>query len=73
MVGRDTISADMAAAIPRIGTTLSSWPQLASGVALGGALTAEAARRILLGLPRPSGRFYADLETLTSADRSTLK
>ena len=72
MVGRDTISADMAAAIPRIGTTLSSWPQLASGVALGGALTAEAARRILLGLPRPSGRFYADLEALTSADRSTL-
>ncbi|PYC66079.1 ubiquitin activation protein [Streptomyces tateyamensis] len=72
MVGRDTISADMAAAIPRIGTTLSSWPQLASGVALGGALTAEAARRILLGLPRPSGRFYADLETLTAADRSTL-
>ena len=72
MVGRDTISAEMAAAIPRIGTTLSSWPQLASGVALGGALTAEAARRILLGLPRPSGRYYADLETLTSADRSTL-
>ncbi|WP_331730574.1 ThiF family adenylyltransferase (plasmid) [Kitasatospora sp. NBC_00070] len=72
MVGRDTISPDMAAAIPRIGTTLSSWPQLASGVALGGALTAEAARRILLDLPRPSGRFYADLETLTSADRSTL-
>jgi predicted GNAT family N-acyltransferase len=72
MVGRDTISAEMAAAIPRIGTTLSSWPQLASGVALGGALTAEAARRILLGLPRPSGRFYADLEALTSAERSTL-
>ena len=72
MVGRDSISADMAAAIPRIGTTLSSWPQLASGVALGGALTAEAARRILLGLSRPSGRFYADLESLTSAERSTL-
>ncbi|MFC1414075.1 ThiF family adenylyltransferase [Streptacidiphilus sp. N1-12] len=72
MVGRDTISPAMAAAIPRIGASLSSWPQLASGVALGGALTAEAARRILLGLPRPSGRFYADLEALTSADRSTL-
>ncbi|MEV7415616.1 ThiF family adenylyltransferase [Streptomyces sp. NPDC089919] len=72
MVDRDRISPELAAAIPRIGTTLSSWPQLASGVALGGALTAEAARRILLGLPRPSGRFYADLETLTSADRSTL-
>ncbi|MER6690404.1 ThiF family adenylyltransferase [Streptomyces minutiscleroticus] len=72
MVGRDTISRDMAASIPRLGTTLSSWPQLASGVALGGALTAEAARRILLGLPRPSGRFYTDLETLTRAEKSTL-
>ncbi|MFD6418685.1 ThiF family adenylyltransferase [Streptomyces sp. NPDC060194] len=72
MVGRDTLSSEMTAALPRIGSTLSSWPQLASGVALGGALTAEAARRILLGLPRPSGRFYADLDALTSADRSTV-
>ncbi|MFE9253856.1 ThiF family adenylyltransferase [Streptomyces sp. NPDC006879] len=72
MVDRERISPELAAAIPQIGSTLSSWPQLASGVALGGALTAEAARRILLGLPRPSGRFYTDLELLTSADRSTL-
>ncbi|MCB5170264.1 hypothetical protein LG634_36380 [Streptomyces bambusae] len=72
MVDRTRISPELAAAVSRIGTTLSSWPQLASGVALGGALTAEAARRILLGLPRPSGRFYTDLEALTSADRSTL-
>ncbi|WP_343242909.1 ThiF family adenylyltransferase [Streptomyces sp. SID12501] len=72
MVDRERISPELAAAVPQIGTTLSSWPQLASGVALGGALTAEAARRILLGRPRPSGRFYTDLELLTSADRSTL-
>jgi molybdopterin/thiamine biosynthesis adenylyltransferase len=63
---------DLTAAISEIGTTLSSWPQLASGVALGGALTAEAARHVLLGLPRPSGRFYTDLELLTSAGRNTL-
>ncbi|MFI5801265.1 ThiF family adenylyltransferase [Streptomyces sp. NPDC051561] len=72
MVDRDRISPQLTAAITEIGTTLSSWPQLASGVALGGALTAEAARHILLGGPRPSGRFYTDLELLTSADRSTL-
>ncbi|WP_330328829.1 GNAT family N-acetyltransferase [Streptomyces sp. NBC_00536] len=72
MVDRERISPELSAAIGQIGTTLSSWPQLASGVALGGALTAEAARRILLGQPRPSGRFYADLEILTSADRSTV-
>ncbi|MFH7594798.1 ThiF family adenylyltransferase [Streptomyces racemochromogenes] len=72
MVDRDRISAELEASIARLGTTLSSWPQLASGVALGGALTAEAARRILLGLPRPSGRFYADLAVLTSAERSVV-
>ncbi|MCX5205640.1 ThiF family adenylyltransferase [Streptomyces sp. NBC_00237] len=72
MVDRDRISPELTSAITEIGTTLSSWPQLASGVALGGALTAEAARHILLGRPRPSGRFYTDLELLTSAGRSTL-
>ncbi|MEU1175537.1 ThiF family adenylyltransferase [Streptomyces microflavus] len=72
MVDRDRLSPELSAAIPEIGRTLSSWPQLASGVALGGALTAEAARRILLGHPRPSGRFYTDLEVLTAGDRSTV-
>jgi len=72
MVDRTRISPQLAASIPQIGKTLSSWPQLASGVALGGALCAEAARRILLGQPRPSGRFYTDLEATTAAERSTL-
>ncbi|MCY0938152.1 hypothetical protein [Streptomyces sp. H34-S4] len=72
MVDRERISPELTASIAEIGTMLSSWPQLASGVALGGALTAEAARRILLGQPRPSGRFYTDLEILTAADRNTL-
>ncbi|WP_354382106.1 ThiF family adenylyltransferase [Streptomyces sp. PvR034] len=72
MVDRERISPELTASIDRIGVTLSSWPQLASGVALGGALTADAARRILLGQPRPSGRFYTDLEVLTAGDRSTV-
>ncbi|MCD0484770.1 ThiF family adenylyltransferase [Streptacidiphilus sp. ASG 303] len=72
MVDRERISPELAAAVPQIGTTLSSWPQLASGVALGGALVTDAARRILLGRPRPSGRFYTDLEALTAGDRSTV-
>ncbi len=71
MVDGERISRQLAAAIPRIGKTLSSWPQLASGVALGGALTAEAARRILLGSPCESGRFYVDLEVLISPERNT--
>jgi hypothetical protein len=69
MVDPDQVSPALAASIPNIGRTLSSWPQLASGVALGGALVTEAARRILLGGPCDSGRFYVDLEELIAPDR----
>ncbi|MEU5891667.1 3-oxoacyl-[acyl-carrier-protein] synthase III C-terminal domain-containing protein [Streptomyces sp. NPDC047461] len=51
MVDADRIGPELTASIPLIGTAYSSWPQLASGVALGGALTADAARRILLDRP----------------------
>jgi hypothetical protein len=73
MVDANRISPQLAAAIPRIGRTLSSYPQLASGVALGGALCAEAARRILLGQPCESGRFYTDFEVTLAAGRSTVR
>ena len=72
MVDADRISPDLAASIPEIGRTLSSWPQLASGVALGGALVAEAARRILLHRPCPSGRYYTDLEASIAPGCSTV-
>ncbi|MEU8002243.1 ThiF family adenylyltransferase [Catellatospora sp. NPDC049111] len=62
MIGE--ISPKLAASIPRIGVDLSSWPQLASGVSLGGALVADVARRVLLGELRESGRFYVDLDLL---------
>lgn len=70
MVDADGISPELAASIPKIGRTLSSWPQLASGVALGGALVTETARRILLGGPSESGRFYVDLEELITPERN---
>ncbi|MFC0435341.1 ThiF family adenylyltransferase [Kutzneria buriramensis] len=72
MVDADRISPELAASFEQIGHTLSSWPQLASGVALGGALTGEAARRILLGLPCGSGRFYTDLELQLGPERNTV-
>ena len=71
MVDADRISPELAASFAEIGRTLSSWPQLASGVALGGALTGEAARRILLGAPCVSGRFYTDLELQLRPERGT--
>ncbi|WP_410603539.1 ThiF family adenylyltransferase [Amycolatopsis sp. lyj-90] len=72
MVDAERISPELAASFGELGRTLSSWPQLASGVALGGALCGEAARRILLGLPCASGRFYTDLDRQLSPERSTV-
>ncbi|MEV6073209.1 ThiF family adenylyltransferase [Nocardia sp. NPDC052001] len=71
MVDADRISPELAASFGEIGRTLSSWPQLASDVALGGALVTSAARRILLGTPCESGRFYVDLDHLISPEYNT--
>ncbi|MEU8637265.1 ThiF family adenylyltransferase [Amycolatopsis sp. NPDC048633] len=70
MVDAGRISPELAASFGELGRTLSSWPQLASGVALGGALCGEAARRILLGRPCESGRFYTDLGEQLHASRN---
>ncbi len=64
IIGAETLSERMGASLVDIDTTLTTWPQLASAVALGGALNTEAARRILLGQMTHSGRFYADLRTI---------
>ncbi len=64
IIGADHISPRMAASLVDIETTIKTWPQLASSVALGGALNVEAARRIMLDQMQCSGRFYVDLEQL---------
>lgn len=64
MVDGTRISPALTQAMTEIGRTLSSWPQLASGTMLGGAVVTDAARRILLGKPQPSGRYYVDLDRL---------
>jgi molybdopterin/thiamine biosynthesis adenylyltransferase len=64
MVDPDGISDELAAAVLEYGRTLSSWPQLASAVMLGGAIVTDAARRILLGQWCESGRYYVDLARL---------
>jgi tRNA A37 threonylcarbamoyladenosine dehydratase/nitroreductase len=64
IVDPDRMSARMAASLPEIDQTISTWPQLASGVALGGAITADAARRVLLGSFKESGRYYVDPESI---------
>ncbi len=66
LIGSTTVSERMAASLVDIETTLKTWPQLASAVALGGALNTDAARRIALGQFCRSGRFFVDLEQLVS-------
>ncbi|MFC4127927.1 ThiF family adenylyltransferase [Nocardia rhizosphaerae] len=67
VVDEPRLSPAMRAALGEVGRSLSSWPQLASGVMLGGALVADTARRILLGELIPSGRTYVDLDELVPA------
>ncbi|MFG3492761.1 ThiF family adenylyltransferase [Streptomyces sp. NPDC047972] len=67
IVDEGTLSPAMSDALTRVGRTLSSWPQLASGVMLGAALVTDAARRILLGRALPSGRHCLDLQELVAA------
>ncbi|MFW6066847.1 MAG: Rv1355c family protein [Myxococcota bacterium] len=66
IIGDRTMSGRMAASLVDVETTLKTWPQLASAVALGGALNTDAARRIALGQLQQSGRFYVDLEKVVS-------
>jgi molybdopterin/thiamine biosynthesis adenylyltransferase/nitroreductase len=62
IVGGHRMSTRMAASLPEIDHSIGSWPQLASAVALGGAITADVARRVLLGELTASGRWYVDVE-----------
>lgn len=52
------------ASMLEIGQSIGTWPQLASAVALGGAVVTDVARRMLLNQFHDSGRYYIDLESL---------
>ncbi|WP_328582840.1 ThiF family adenylyltransferase [Streptomyces sp. NBC_00370] len=72
VVDEQGLSPAMTDALTRVGSTLSSWPQLAGGVMLGAALVTDTARRILLGEPVPSGRHYIDLDSHIPARAAAL-
>lgn len=59
-----SVSDDFKASGLEVGKTLTTWPQLASDVALGGALCCNVTRRILLGDNLISDRYYADLNQI---------
>lgn len=62
IISVENVSERLKKSMPEIGKTITSWPQLASGVSLGGAISANVSRRILLNHFRNSGRFYVDLD-----------
>ncbi len=64
MLGVETISGRLKASMVEVGQTIVTWPQLASAVALGGAICADVCRRILLNQFSDSGRYFIDIEEL---------
>ena len=64
MVGIEHISDRMRMSLGEMGKTISTWPQLASSVVLGGAMVTDVCRRILLNQFALSGRYYVDFNEI---------
>ena len=64
ILGLDTASVRLKASMLEIEQTINTWPQLASAVTMGGGITADVSRRILLNQYTQSGRYYIDIEEL---------
>lgn len=62
MLGVETSSTRLRASMLEIEQTITTWPQLASGVALGGGVVTDVCRRILLNHLHDSGRYFVDVE-----------
>ena len=64
LIGVPQMSYRLKSSMLEVGESISTWPQLASDVTLGGAITAKIARQILLGEKVNSGRYYTEGEEL---------
>lgn len=64
MIGIDTASERLRASILEIEGSITTWPQLASGVIFGGGICTDVCRRILLNQYTKSGRYIVDVETI---------
>ena len=69
MVGSETLSTRLKASMIEVEQSINTWPQLASSVVLGGAITTDVVRRIFLNELSVSGRFYVDMEDLIKNDK----
>lgn len=71
MLGVETSSTRLKASMLEIGETITTWPQLASGVILGGGICTDVCRRILLNQLKDSGRYFVDLEEIICDKKAT--
>jgi len=68
IIGKDTMSNKLKESMCEIGKSITSWPQLASSVILGGAVTCNVCRRILLNEFKNSGRYFVDINEIIKND-----
>lgn len=66
MLGLDTMSDRLKASMLEVEQSITTWPQLASDVILGGAVSANVCRRIALKQFQASGRFFVDMNEIVS-------
>lgn len=64
MIGADSISTRLKSSMLEVEQSINTWPQLASSVALGGAVTTDVCRSIFLNRFHDSGRYYIDLDAV---------
>ncbi len=64
MLGVGTSSKRLMLSMPEINKTITTWPQLASGVVFGGGICTDVCRRILLDEFTQTGRYFVDIEEL---------
>ena len=64
MIGAETISTRLKASMLEVEQSINTWPQLASSVTLGGAITTDVCRNIFLDYFHDSGRYYVDLDDI---------
>lgn len=64
MIGAETISTRLKASMLEVEQSINTWPQLASSVALGGAITTDVCRSIFLNQFHDSGRYYIDINEI---------
>lgn len=73
MVGLETSSIRLKASMLEIDQTINTWPQLASAVTMGGGITADVSRRMLLNHFTESGRYHVDIEELIGNKETVAK